>query len=123
MTMKYVVFLVGYADGRSWDERSEEEQGQFLEAHGRFDATVEATEGCRVIAGEGLSEDGSDATVVINHADKDPVVTAGAFSEVTEAIGGFILLEVPDLSTLLDLVKALPPYTMELRPVVEYEME
>lgn len=121
--MKYVVLLVGYADGRSWDERSEAEQAQFFETHAGFDAVVEAAEGCRILAGEALNDDGSDATVVINHTDRDPVITAGAFSESTEAIGGFYLLEVPDLSTLLELVKKLPPYTMELRPVIEYEME
>lgn len=121
--MKYMVLLVGYADGRSWDERSEAEQAEFLEAHAGFDAAVEAADGCTIIAGEALNDDGSDATVVINHADADPVITAGAFSEATEAIGGFYLLEVPDLSTLLELVEKMPPYTMELRPVVEYEME
>lgn len=117
--MKYVAFLVGYADGRRWDERSEEEQGDFLAGHERFDTAVEQTEGCEILGGEALDEDGSTATVVVNHADRDPVITAGAFSETTEAIGGFYVLEVPNLDVLLDLVKQLPPYTIELRPVLD----
>lgn len=46
------------------------------------------------------------------------VVTDGPFAESTEQLGGFYLVEAPDLDTLLAAVEELPEhYVLEVRPV------
>ena len=46
-------------------------------------------------------------------------VTEGPFAETAEQLGGFYLLEAPDLDVVTGLVALLPPYTIEVRPVVQ----
>lgn len=44
-------------------------------------------------------------------------VTAGPYAESVEQLGGFYLIETPDLETLLDLAQSLPPYDLQFSPV------
>ena len=47
-------------------------------------------------------------------------MTDGPFAETVEQLGGFYLLEVPDLASAVELCRLLPDgYTVEVRPVVE----
>ncbi len=53
-----------------------------------------------------------------------PVVVDGPFSEAKEKIGGFSVIDVPDLDAAIELVKtwpslALPGVSVEIRPMVE----
>jgi len=49
-------------------------------------------------------------------------VTDGPFSEAKETVGGYGILDVPDLDAALAVVKTWPAdATLELRPVVERE--
>jgi hypothetical protein len=45
------------------------------------------------------------------------VLTDGPFSEATEGIGGFYLLDAPNLDVAVELFAALTPYVIEIRPV------
>ena len=47
-------------------------------------------------------------------------LTDGPYAEAVEGIGGFYLVEAPDLDVLLDLLRTLPPYDMQVSPVVDY---
>ncbi len=47
------------------------------------------------------------------------VITDGPFAESTEQIGGFYVVEAPDLDTMTDLCRILPGYDIEIRPVVD----
>lgn len=117
--MKYVIMLVDYADGEpSWEQMIEEQQGEYIAGHEAFDRAFEAREGCRIIAGEALAS-GSDATVIHPRRGRAPEVTTGPYTESIEQIGGFYLVEVPDQQTLLELCTELPPYVLELRPVLD----
>lgn len=121
--MKYVVFLVGYADPeRTWTELSEDDQAAEMARHEAFGEAVEARDGCTLLAGEALT--GGDSATVLRPAPTSgtggPVLTDGPFSEATEAIGGFYLVEAPDLDVLVELIGLLTYYVMEIRPVVEY---
>ena len=41
------------------------------------------------------------------------------FAEAKEQIGGFYLIDVPDLATAIELARLLPPeYTIEVRPTL-----
>lgn len=65
----------------------------------------------------------STATTLRGAAD-GPLVVDGPFSEAKEVIGGFTLLEAPDLDAALAIAKTwpslrLPGNSVEVRPMVE----
>jgi hypothetical protein len=47
------------------------------------------------------------------------VLSDGPFAEVAEQLGGFFIVEACDLDEVLELARALPDGTVEVRPVVE----
>jgi len=56
-----------------------------------------------------------------------PVVVDGPFSEAKESIGGFSVIDVPDLDAALAMAKEWPPLVLpgvavEIRPLVEHPM-
>lgn len=51
-------------------------------------------------------------------------ITDGPFAETTEQLGGFYLVDVPNLDAAIDLASRIPPArkgTIEIRPVFELE--
>lgn len=65
---------------------------------------------------------GSTATTV-KHGAEGPVVVDGPFSEAKEVVGGFSVIDVPDLDAAIALVKTwpsveLPGVAVEIRPMV-----
>ena len=58
------------------------------------------------------------ATVVDGTGD-EVVTTDGPFSEAKEQIGGFWVVEAPDLDVVVDLLRLLPPYDIQIHPTVE----
>ena len=117
--MKYMVLLVGDGPQKPWPTMTPEEQGAVMTRFEQFDAACAAREGVSIVAGEAL--DGpSTATVMRTGPDGAATLTEGPYAEVLEGLGGFYVLEAPDLDTVTDLLRVLPPYDMEIRPVVEY---
>lgn len=50
-------------------------------------------------------------------------VTRGPFAETVEQIGGFYLVDLPDLDTAVEIAALLPrEYTVEVRPTLEVEV-
>ena len=53
----------------------------------------------------------------------DRPVTDGPFAETVEQLGGFYLIDVPDLDTAVELAGLLPrEYTVEVRPTLEVDV-
>jgi len=54
---------------------------------------------------------------------RDGVVTDGAFAETKEALGGYYLIEAPDLDAALAVAKHVPARFggVEVRPIKEFE--
>ena len=51
------------------------------------------------------------------------LVTTGPFAETVEQIGGFYLIDVPDLATAVELASLLPrEFTVEVRPTLGVEV-
>lgn len=117
--MKYMILLVGDGPQKPWPEMTPEEQGAVMSRFEAFDAACGARDAVEVVAGEALEGPGA-ATVMRTGADGATTLTEGPYAEVLEGLGGFYVVEAPNLDTLTDLLRTLPPYDMEIRPVVEY---
>jgi hypothetical protein len=115
--MKYFVLLAGYGEMPLWDSLSPEEQEAGLAKHGEFDAACAARAGVEILSGEALG-DGSMATTLRTRAG-EMLITDGPFAEAAEHIGGYFLLEAPDLDTVIELCRILPAYDIDIRPVFE----
>ena len=121
---QYLILL--YEDEASWAAVGEHEAGEILAAHGRFAAAHGD-----VLRGGGWLHPTATATTVRSPggggsqnrdgfaASEDALVTDGPFVETKEALGGFYLVEVPDLDTALALAREVPaPFGgVEVRPL------
>lgn len=114
---KYTFLLF---DDEAWyDTATEESIAAEMELHGAFEAAVQAAGG-KILGGEAL-ERSSTATVVRRPSDAEPVLTDGPFIETKEALGGFYVIEAPDLDTAVALAKVCPSGWVEVRPVMEFD--
>lgn len=116
--MKYLVMLIGDGDLPPWSTLTPEEQAAAMQRFADFDAACEARDGVEILAGEALGQGPGAATVMRTRAGK-VTLTEGPYAEVLEGLGGFYLVEVPDLDVLVELLTALPPYDIQLSPVVD----
>lgn len=112
--MKYLLLLTGDGDVPAWDGLSEPEQAALMERFDQFQSECTAR-GVEILAQEALKT-GESATTV-RRAGGARVVSEGPYAAAYEGLGGFYLVETPDLDLLLELSDHLPPYDMELRPV------
>ena len=119
--MKYFVLLAGNGPLAPWDEMSEEDQAAIFEQHNSFPSAC-AERGVTIVTGEAL-ESGATATTMRTSAAGDVTLTDGPFAEAAEQIGGFYVLDAPDLDAVIEVCKALPPYDIELRPVMDVSGE
>lgn len=115
--MKYFVLLAGYGELPSWDEMTPEDQEAGMAKHMAFDEACTARDAVEILSGEALS-DGSMATT-LRTSGGEMTVTDGPFAEAAEHIGGYYLMEAPDLDTVIDLCKILPAYDIEVRPAID----
>lgn len=118
--MKYLVLLIGDGAEKPWSEQTEEEQGAAMGKFGAFDAACAARDGVRLLAGEALSGP-RDATVMRTTGGKVEL-TDGPYAEVIEGMGGFYLLEAPDLDVVVELLQVLPPYDIQIHPTMDVEL-
>ncbi|WP_374928499.1 YciI family protein [Kytococcus sedentarius] len=116
---RYLVLLVDYADPAKdgWGDFDDAEQAAVMAQHEEFDRAVAEHPTVTIVAGEALA-DGEDATVFRRH-DGRTVLTEGSFAESVEQIGGFYLIDAPDLDTLVQLLEIMPTYVMEIRPTAD----
>lgn len=113
--MKYFVLLAGYGEMAPWEESTAEEQAAQLAKLQAFSEACTARDGVEVLAEEALG-DGSMATTLRTRGG-EMTITDGPFAEAAEQIGGFYLIDAPDLDTIIDLCRSLPAYDIDIRPV------
>jgi len=113
--MRYAVLL--YQDERVWTEATAEQREAYHAAHNAFNEAAHAR--AEVYGGEALTSM-VNATTLRHDTDGNRLVTDGPFAETIEQLGGFYLVEAPDLDTLTDLCDLLPhAYAIEMRPVAD----
>lgn len=117
--MRYLVLLIGDGAEKPWAEQSEEEQVAAMAKFGAFDEACAARDGVRLLAGEALA--GSDAATVMRTTGGRVQLTDGPYAEVIEGMGGFYLLDAPDLDVVVDLLRVLPAYDIQIHPTVDVE--
>ena len=116
--MKYMLLIGGAEDG--WDHL--DHAGQ-RELYGRVSTWWNE----RVAAGEILEgaqlQPSSTATTVRRAIDGEVSVTDGPFVEGKEMVGGYAVIEMPDLDAAIRLASSWPaPDVLEIRPLVIGEM-
>lgn len=115
--MKYFVLLASDGSAGPWDELTPEQQQAEMAKHGAFAEAIEARDGTDIVGGEALG-DGSVATT-LRTRDGEMTVTDGPFAEAAEQIGGYYLIESPDIDTVIELCRILPDYDIDIRPVID----
>jgi hypothetical protein len=111
-------FLVLMAEEDSWNRWNALSDGEQQEVFDRFTAfTKEVEERGSVLAGEALDRPEMARTV---RPGPDRPVTDGPFAETVEQLGGFWLVDLPDLDTAIAAARLLPEaYSVEVRPVID----
>ncbi len=115
--MKYLVLLIGDGDLKPWAEHDAQEQRAVMARFESFDAACRERDGVEILAGEAIS--GPSHSTTVRTRGGRVSVTEGPYAEVVEGLGGFYLVEVPDLDVLLELLELLPAYDMQLSPTVD----
>ncbi len=115
--MRYFVLLAGYGELPSWDESTAEDQETQMAQLGAFDEACADRPGVEILSQAPLG-DGSTATTLRTRGG-ETTITDGPFAEAAEQIGGYYVLDAPDLDTVIELCRILPPYDIEIRPVLD----
>ncbi|WP_265520324.1 YciI family protein [Oerskovia flava] len=124
--MKFLLLL--HQDQRLWEDTSPAARTQLLREHDVFSRAV-AEQGT-ILAGEALStvsaattfrRRGQTTQITEGPATEGAGGTAGEDPAGAEQLGGFYLLDVPDLDVVLELVGLLPEYSIEIRPVIDVD--
>lgn len=116
--MKRYVVLIAYRPGE-WEEATPEEREAYFDAHHAFERYVDA-HGRRLSSGALC--DAETATTVHPGRSEERVVTDGPFVELTEQVGGYYDVELPDLDAAIAAARLMPAaYTVEIRPVMVIE--
>lgn len=113
--MRFMVLL--YEDEQVWARMRDAHRDEYLRRHDDFAAAVRARG--TIVAAEALAS--VAAATTLRRADQRVTVTEGPFAETVEHLGGFYLVDLPDLDAVVDAVALLPPYTVEVRPVVDVD--
>jgi hypothetical protein len=110
--MHYALLI--YGNEKAWESRTEQEKQENHERHARFMAMLRER-GALLPGGQELAA-ASTATTVRNTGAVG--VTDGPYAETAEQIGGFYLVDAPDLDAALEIARQLPEPIVEVRPVV-----
>jgi hypothetical protein len=113
--VKFLVLMAEEDSWERWNALSDAEQQAVFE---RFTAFSEAVkERGTVLAGEALDRPESARTI---SPGAGRAVTEGPYAETVEQLGGFWLVDLPDLDTAVEAARLLPDtYRVEVRPVVD----
>jgi hypothetical protein len=115
--MKYFVLLAGMGEMAAWEDLTPEEQEAGMAQHVAFDEACAERAGVEMLSGEALG-DGSMATTLRTRGG-EMTITDGPFAEAAEQIGGYYIVDAPDLDTVVELCRVLPAYDIEIRPVLD----
>ena len=113
--MKFLVLMAEEDTWERWNALTDAEQRDVFDSFTAFTEAVK--ERGTVLAGEALGRAESARTV---RPGPGRPVTEGPFAETVEQLGGFWLVDLPDLETAVAAATLLPAaYSVEVRPIVD----
>jgi len=111
--MRYITLI--YTDDAQWNGTSEEERNAITAEY----MAINGAPG--VLGGDQLQPAATSTTVRVQ--DGQTLTTDGPFIETKEELGGYYLLDAPDLDAAIELAARIPAARMggaiEVRPLVE----
>lgn len=112
---QYLILI--YEDEAQYASATPEVMGEVHKAHHDFAAQMEE-HGAKILGGEALQAT-STATSIRGGSE----VTDGPFVETKEALGGYYLVEAPDLDAALAVARMTPARFggVEVRPVMTFD--
>ena len=116
----YLILMAEPDHFRKWEAADDALRERVIEDFMAFDAAVK--ERGTVVAGEALSHPDTARTVQPGASASTRAVTDGPYTETVEQIGGFYLIDVPDLEAATELAALLPrEYVLEVRECLDVE--
>ena len=117
--MKYMLMFIG--SEADWEQVPADVKQKGYEAVGKW--WGEHSQAGRIKGGEELHSSRT-ATTVRRGRDGKITVTDGPFMEAKESLGGYAIVDVPDLDAAIAMAKTWPALqTLEIRPLVEQRDE
>ena len=116
--MKYALLI--YYDESNQAEPGSEEQAKTFNEYMQF--TAEINERAINLGGGALHD--TDAATTVRVRNGETLATDGPFAETKEALGGFYIIDVPDLDEAIAVAAKLPGSwygSVEVRPVYQWE--
>ena len=117
--MQYMLLI--YGDENAWEGMSPEEQAEGLKPW--TDYTTWLKESGTYVAGDALAPTTAATTVRIR--DGQTLTTDGPFAETKEQLGGYYLIDVPDLDGAIAWAGKMPNLpsggSVEIRPIMEFD--
>jgi len=116
---KYMLLLYVPPEARGAEAR---ESGAAATLDDWFAYTDELEQAGAFVASDALQP--IDAATTVRVRDAETLITDGPFAETKEMLGGYYLIDVPDLDAALAWAAKVPnaPYgSVEVRPIMEFE--
>lgn len=113
---EYLVLI--YGDEKVWENADEAMTKRVMDAHMQFGEKHGAS-----IRGGNALEATSTATTIRKGSTGDLNVTDGPFTETKEALGGYYIIEAPDLDAALKIAGDVPAENggVEVRPIQVFD--
>ena len=111
--MKYMLLI--YPNTSQWEDRTDEERAAITEEYIAVAQSPETVHSAELQP--------SETATTVKVQDGSTLTTDGPFIETKEELGGYYVIDVPDLDAAIEVATKLPAARMggaiELRPVVE----
>jgi hypothetical protein len=118
--VRYLLLI--YSDGNAYANLSEADGKRLMDDY--FAYTDELMKSGEMQAGEALQ--GIETATTVTVKDGDTLTTDGPFAETKEVLGGYYLVDVPDLDRAIAWAAKIPDAAwglgkVEVRPIMEFE--
>lgn len=113
---QYMLLIYSPTDARPSDDELQAEMPKW------FEYTTALQESGAMVAGDALEP--IDTATTVRVRDGETVISDGPFAETKEALGGYYLVDVPDLDAALAWAAKIPNVgygSVEVRPVVVFD--
>jgi hypothetical protein len=114
--MRFLVLLASEDHFDTWDDADDALRERVIDDYNAFGDAVRQRG--TLVVGDALHRPETARTLRPSATER--MATDGPFAETKEQIGGFYLIDVPDLATAVELAALLPrEYTVEVRPTLD----